>query len=161
LLREPEDRVRSRAKTEVGGRDTKAVIAAVEEWMAHLDAKDPGHEHDLMEALWVYQYHNVPNEALLKRMLRSPDFHARAAATRVLCYWRERVADPLGLLKAQAADESPRVRLEAVRACSFFANAQAAEVALEVLNHPMDQYLKYTLDETMNTLDRFIKPPKP
>jgi glucose/arabinose dehydrogenase len=161
LLREPEDRIRSRAKIELGARDTKQVIAALEKWIAQLDDKDPNHEHDLMEALWLYQYHNTVNEPLLKRMLRSSDFHARAAATRLLCYWRDRVADPLTLLKAQAADDQPRVRLEAARACSFFTTPQAAEVALEVLNHPMDDYLKYTLDETMNTLDRFIKPPNP
>ena len=79
---------------------------------------------------------------------------ARAAATRVLCYWRDRIPYALGLLKVQASDEHPRVRLEAARAASFFTTPQAAEVALEVLNHPMDKYLKYTLDETMNTLDR-------
>jgi hypothetical protein len=161
LLREPEDRIRSRAKIELSGRDTTEVISALQTWIAQLDPKDPNHEHDLMEALWVYQYHNVVNERLLKQMLRSTDFHARAAATRLLCYWRDRVQDPLGLLKAQTADDHPRVRLEAVRACSFFTTPQAAEVALEVLNQPMDDYLKYTLDETMNTLDRFIKPPKP
>ena len=157
LLREPEDRVRSRARIELGGRDSKEVIAAVEDWKTKLDTKDPNYEHNLMEALWVHQYHNAVDEPLLKRMLRSPDFHARAAATRVLCYWRDRVHDPLALLKVQANDESPRVRLEAVRACSFFTTPQAAEVALEVLNHPLDSYLKYTLDETMNTLDRFTK----
>ena len=69
-----------------------------------------------MEALWVYQYHNVFNEPLLQRLLRSPDAHARAAATRVLCYWRDRVKDPLTLLKVQATDENPRVRLETIRA---------------------------------------------
>src|SRR5216110_600009 len=94
------------------------------------------------------------------RILRSSDFHARAAATRVLCYWRDRVQDPLSLLKVQAGDEHPRVRLEAVRACSFFPSSQAAEAALEALNHPMDKYLQYTLDETMNTLDRFTKQAK-
>jgi glucose/arabinose dehydrogenase len=161
LLRSPEDRVRYRAKIELGGRDSKEVLSAVQQWMDQLDPKDPNHEHDLMEALWLYQYHNVVNEPLLKRMLRSSDFHARAASTRLLSYWRDAVADPLGLLKTQAADDHPRVRLEAVRACSFFATPQAAEVALEVLNHPMDAFLKYTLDETMNTLDRFIKSPKP
>ena len=36
----------------------------------------------------------------------------------------------------------------------------ATEAALEVLNHPMDKYLQYTLDETMNTLDRFTKQAK-
>jgi glucose/arabinose dehydrogenase len=161
LLHHPENRVRSRAKIELGGRNSREVLTALDKWIAGLDSKSPGYQHDLMEALWVYQYHNVVNEPLLQRMLRSPDFHARAAATRVLCYWRDRVSNPLVLLKAQINDEHPRVRLEAVRACSFFTSQQAAEVALEVLNHPMDQYLQYTLDETMNTLDRFTKPPKP
>jgi len=160
LLRESEDRVRSRARIELGGRDTKQVMAALDNWVAKLDAKDPNHQHDLMEALWLHQSHNVVDEPLLKRMLRSPDFHARAAATRVLCYWRDRLPDSLSLLKAQAKDEHPRVRLEAVRACSFFSSPQAAEAALEVLNHPMDKYLQYTLDETMNTLDRFTKQAK-
>jgi len=103
----------------------------------------------------MFQWHNVVNESLLKRLLRSPDYHARAAATRVLCYWRDRVTDPLGLLKVQANDEQPRVRLEAVRTCSFFQTGEAAEVALEVLNYEMDEYLQYTLDETMKALDRY------
>jgi glucose/arabinose dehydrogenase len=157
LLRSPEDRVRYRARIELGGRDSKKVLAAVDDWKARLDSRDPNYEHNLMEALWVHQFHNAVDESLLKRMLRSPDFHARAAATRVLCYWRDRVQEPLGLLKAQANDDHPRVRLEAVRASSFFTTPQAAEVALEALNHPMDPYLQYTLDETMNTLDRFTK----
>ena len=50
-------------------------------------------------------------------------YDAIAAATRVLCYWRDRVRDLLALLKIQVKDESPRVRLEAVRACSFFKTA--------------------------------------
>jgi glucose/arabinose dehydrogenase/lysophospholipase L1-like esterase len=161
LLKDPEDRVRSRARIELGGRKSKDVVSALESWVGQLDKADANYQHNLMEALWVYQSHNAVNEPLLKQMLRSADFHARAAATRVLCYWRDRVSDPLALLRAQAVDESPRVRLEAVRACSFFTTPQAAEVALEALNKPMDEYLKYTLDETMNTLDRFTKPPKP
>ena len=63
-------------------------------------------------------------------MLASPDFRARAAATRVLCYWRDRVSDALDLLKKLAADEHPRVRLEAVRAASFFTVPEAVEVAV-------------------------------
>jgi glucose/arabinose dehydrogenase len=160
LLKEPEDRTRYRTRIELGGRPTKQVIAALETWLAKLDPNDSNYQHDLIEGLWLYQSHNVVNESLLKRMLRSPDFHARAAATRVLCYWRDRIPDALALLKVQANDEHPRVRLEAARAASFFTTSQAADVALEVLNHPMDKYLKYTLDETMNTLDRFTKQAK-
>jgi glucose/arabinose dehydrogenase len=160
LLREPEDRVRSRTRIELTGRDTKQVMAALEKWVSKLDVNDANYQHDMMEALWLHQSHNVIDEPLLKKMLRAPDFRARAAATRVLCYWRDRVQDPIGLLKAQVKDEHPRVRLEAVRTCSFFTTAQAAEVATGVLDYPMDKYLQYTLDETMNTLDRFTKQAK-
>ncbi|HEU0037866.1 MAG TPA: PVC-type heme-binding CxxCH protein, partial [Verrucomicrobiae bacterium] len=161
LLKEPENDVRTRAKIELGKHDTEKVIAAVKKWTASLDPKDKDYEHQMLEALWVHQWHNVVNEDLLKRTLRSPDFHARAAATRVLCYWRDRVNDPLALLEVQAKDESPRVRLEAVRACSFFKTSKAAEVALAVLdkekdpNKP-DYYIKYCLDETMKALDKYV-----
>ncbi len=48
------------------------------------------------------------------------------------------------------------MRLEAVRAASFFQTPDAAEVALESLNQPQDRFLEYTLDQTMNTLKRFM-----
>ncbi|MBI3192026.1 MAG: HEAT repeat domain-containing protein, partial [Pedosphaera parvula] len=161
-LKEPEDNVRTRAKIELGKHDSAKVLAAVKKWIAKLDKNEKAHEHHMMEALWVHQWHNVVDEDLLKRMLRSPDHHARAAATRVLCYWRDRVKEPLALLEAQAQDDHPRVRLEAVRACSFFKTAKAAEVALAVLdkekdpNKP-DYYIKYCLDETMKQLDKYTK----
>ena len=98
---------------------------------AALDKNDPDYEHHLLEALWLHQYHNVVNVDLLKQMLDSPDFRARAAATRVLCYWRDRVPDALELLKKLAADPHPRVRLEAVRAASFFTVPEAVEVAAD------------------------------
>ena len=156
LLKEPEDRVRYRAKIELSGRDSKEVVAAVQAWIGRLDSKDPQYEHQMMEALWVHQWHNVVNEQLLTRMLKSSNPWARAAATRVLCYWRDRVADPLALLKVLANDPHPGVRLEAVRAASFFQTPDAAKVALESLNQPQDRFLKYTLDQTMNTLKRFM-----
>ena len=157
LLKEPEDRVRYRAKIELSARDTKEVIAALQTWTDALDPKSPGYEHQMMEALWVHQWHNRVNETLLARMLRSSEPWARAAATRVLCYWRDRVRNPLALLKTQANDAHPAVRLEAVRAASFFQTTEAAEVALESLNHPQDRFLEYTLDQAMNTLKPFIK----
>jgi hypothetical protein len=157
LLKEPEDRVRYRAKIELSGRETTNVLAALQAWMDKLDPKDPQYEHHMMEALWVHQWHNRVNEKLLGRMLRSSDPWARAAATRVLCYWRDRVASPLDLLKVQANDEHPAVRLEAVRAASFFTSPDAAAVALESLNHPQDRFLEYTLDQAMNTLKAFVK----
>ncbi|MEP6917144.1 MAG: PVC-type heme-binding CxxCH protein [Acidobacteriota bacterium] len=157
LLKEPEDRVRYRAKIELSSHDPKDVIAALQTWMEKLDPKDPKYEHHMMEALWVHQWNNRVNETLLRRMLRSSDPWARAAATRVLCYWRDRVQNPLALLKVQANDEHPAVRLEAVRTASFFRTPDAAAIALESLNHPQDRFLEYTLDQTMKTLKPFMQ----
>jgi putative heme-binding domain-containing protein len=158
LLKEPEDRVRYRARIELSGRKSEDVIAALQPWIARLDRKDADFEHHLMEALWVHQFHHVVDETLLKRLLRSKDYRARAAATRVLCAWREQVPNVFELLQAQADDEHPRVRLEAVRTCSFFRDAKAAEVALVALSHPVDPYLTYTLNETVAQLEPFWKP---
>jgi HEAT repeat protein len=155
LLKHTEDRVRYRTRIELSGRKPAEVIAALEKWTAKLDQNHADYEHHLLEALWLHQSMNVVNEDLLKRMLRSTEPRARAAATRVLCYWRDRVKAPLDLLKAQVTDDHPRVRLEAVRACSFFQTSQAAEVALESLNKESDYYLKYVLDESLKTLERY------
>ena len=75
----------------------------------------------------------------------------------MLCYWRDRVPSPLTLLKTQATDAHPAVRLEAVRAASFFRTTEAAEVALASLAQPQDRFLTYTLDQAMNTLKPFVR----
>ena len=152
LLKEPEDRVRHRARIELSGRKTDEVIPAAKKWMESLTD-----EHDRLEALWLHQSHNVVDEALLKRVLRSPEPRARAAATRVLRYWRDRLPGALDLLMVQANDEHPRVRLEAVIACSYFDDAKAAAVALESLKHPRDEFLDFGLKETMTQLDAHWK----
>lgn len=157
LLRSPEDRVRYRAKIELGSRPTEEVMTAVRAWIDRLDAGDPDFQHHLTEALWVHQWHNRVDEALLERVLASPEPLARAAAVRVLCYWRDRVSEPLARLRRVVADPHPAVRLEAVRAASFFQTPEAAEVALASLDLPQDRFLEYTLDQAMNTLERFLK----
>jgi hypothetical protein len=156
-LTSPEDRVRYRARIELSARPTNEVMAALDGWIARLDRNDPRFEHHMMQALWMRQWHNRVDEKLLGRMLRSPEPLARAAATRVLCYWRDRVPNTLALLKVQVADEHPAVRLEAVRAASFFTSNEAASIALASLQHPQDRFLEYTLDQTMRTLQPFIK----
>ncbi len=114
----------------------------------------------MLEALWLHQSLDAVDEKLLKQVLTCPEGKARAAATRVVCYWRDRLAGPLELLQKQVNDEHPRVRLEAVRALSFFDGPDAGKaqvIALESLLHPQDDYLEYTLKETTKTLDRRAK----
>jgi azurin len=152
LLKSPENRTRELAKVELDRHERTAVLAALKEWIGRLDSRHPEYSHHLMEALWVYQWQNVVEGDLLRRLLRSPEPEARAAATRVLSYWRDRVPGALTLLRTQAADENARVRLHAVRAASFFRSAAAVEVALTAIRHPLDYYLDYTLDETLKQL---------
>jgi hypothetical protein len=108
----------------------------------------------------LFQNHNIVNPDLLKQVLRSPDFRARAAATRVLTYWRDRVPDVLDLLQVQVNDEHPRVRLMAIWGLSFFdgpAASKAAEIVVEALIYPDDDYIKHALSETNKTLDRRVQ----
>ncbi len=157
LLRTYEDRTRYNVRRELRDRPAIQVMAALDKWIASLDPNDRDHEHLLVEALWMKQHHDIVDEALLKRVLRSPDYHARAAATNVLAYWRDRVSDAQGLLVTQIADEHPRVRLEALRACSFVEDQWAAEMALEALKLPTDYYIMYTLKQTMRALEPYWK----
>jgi glucose/arabinose dehydrogenase len=160
LLKSPEDRVRSRTRIELSGRPTTAVLSATEEWIASLDKAAADYEHNRLEGLWLFQNHNLVNEPLLQEVLKSPDFRARAAATRVVASWRDRLPNSLELLQAQVNDENPRVRLQAVWALSFYEGpdaVKASEVAVESLVHDQDDYLKFGLNETMKTLDRRVK----
>lgn len=159
-LKSPDDRVRYRTRVELSGRPREVVLTTANKWLAGLDPKDAEFPHHQLEVLWLHQSHNEVNEPLLKQVLRSPESRARAAATRVLVGWRDRLSDPLELLRAQVNDEAGRVRLQAVWALSYFNGAdaaKAAEVAVESLLYDQDAYLKHTLDETNKTLDRRVK----
>lgn len=155
LLKRPEDQIRNLAKIELGKHDTAAVIAAAKTWIAALDPAHADYQHHLTEALWLHQWHNVVDVALLDRVLKSPSADARAAAVRVLCYWRDRVPGALAILREKASDESQRVRLHAVRAASFFPEVAATEVALAATKLPVDYYLDYVIGETLRQLRPF------
>ena len=156
VLKEPEYRVRYRARRELAERPTDEVVPAVKRWIADLNRTDVDFELYRLEGLWMLQTHNAPDADILKAVLNSDDYHARAAAVRVLCAWRDRIPDSLELVKERINDDHARVRLEAVRACSFYESEAAMEVALEVLEHDIDRYLQYTLDETMRHLESLL-----
>ncbi|MCA9264045.1 MAG: HEAT repeat domain-containing protein [Planctomycetales bacterium] len=153
LLKLPEDRTRYRARRELAERPTADVTEELSKWLESLDASDADHEHQRLEAMWVYQSHNVMEKELLKSLLEAKDHRARAAAVRVLSFYVGQIEEPVEWLRPRINDEHARVRLEAVRALSFLQGDDAIELALDVLNHPMDDYLQYTLDETMRVLE--------
>lgn len=158
LLKEPEDRLRYRVRRELRVRDTETVVAAIRATQPRGLVVEPEDEHFELERLWVHQHLDQRNLTGLLSLLRADDHRARAAATRVLLHWFDRVPEAMDRLRELARDSSPRVRLEVVRACSFLPTLEAAKVALEVVAQPLDDYLEYTAVETMRTLEPHWKP---
>ena len=160
LLKSYEDRTRDRARRELRSRPESEVIEALGAWVDGLETADPEYWRQMLEALWLRQNLDVPDQELLKTVLNCPEPRARAAAVRVLASWKDQVDEPLERIRERVNDEHPRVRLEAIRALSFFRGSDAKlaqEIALESLLSPQDYYLEYTLNETNKTLDRRIR----
>ncbi len=147
-LKSPEDWTRHNAKRVLKERGAKDVLPALKGWIGKQTD-----EHDQLEGLWVYQSLDVVDADLLNRLLRAQDYRIRAAATRVLSYWHDRVSNALELLSARANDESPRVRMEAVRSLAALKTARAAEVAMTALDRPTDKVLDYALWLTAKDLE--------
>lgn len=115
-------------------------------------AKAQTTEPALLQALWMYQSVNTVEPALLKQLLAAKDPHLRAAATRVLGWWHDRVDGAIDLLADRVADEHPRVRLEATRALSQIHTPRAVELVLSALDRPMDSFVEYGLWLSINDL---------
>lgn len=151
-LREYEPRTRNRARIELRDRPAAQVAAAVKAWVAKLDSNDKEYDRLLCEALWVQAGHHMVDQELLKKVLRAKTGDARAAATRVLADEWDRIPNAMELIKAQAADEFGRTRVEAARALSFVPTRQAVEAVLLAANQPSDYWLDYTMNATLTAL---------
>src|SRR5262249_34182663 len=69
----------------------------------------------------------------------------------------DRVPDVLERLEHLAADPHPRVRLEAIRAASFFTSIDAVQIVLASTGLPADRYLEYTRTETLKALEPYVR----
>ena len=150
-LKVPEGWTRHFAKRVLAERDPKEVVPVLAEWLKALPA-DTANDHHRLEALWTYQTLDIVEPVLLKQLLQSGNPNIRAAATRVAQLWNKRLPDAFELLAAQALDENPRVRLEAVRSLAVLNTPQAFEAAAKVLDKPMDRFLDHALWLTANEM---------
>lgn len=161
-LKEPELRTRYRTRREMRAHPASEVLPAVNKWVSALDKHDPQYGHDVLEALWTTWGLNQTDEALLRQMLTSPDFHARAAAVRVLRYNTHRIADHAALLEKAAADEHGRVRLEALVAASWLPDISAAKKIVEIAgNQPLDVWSKAAVETARDRLAGIAEVEKP
>ncbi|MFT5128062.1 MAG: lysophospholipase L1-like esterase/glucose/arabinose dehydrogenase [Rhodothermales bacterium] len=86
-LKHPVNGVRYRTRIELSERDTAEVVAAADTWIEQFELSSEEDAHHLLEALWLYQQHNVKNRELLEALLTSPEEHARIAAATVRQFW--------------------------------------------------------------------------
>ncbi|MGB0600208.1 MAG: PVC-type heme-binding CxxCH protein [Rubripirellula sp.] len=143
---------RYQAKRRLADLPKSEVIPVITKWVDALDKNDTNIEHHLYEAVGVFESHEAINQPLLERLLKAKDYRARAYATRVAGRWHDRLESPLDLLNQSIVDENPRVRLEAIVACSDIHSAQSMAVAAKATDHPMDRFTSHALTQTVHAL---------
>jgi putative heme-binding domain-containing protein len=152
-LKLPEDWTRAQARQVLKERGATEVIPVLQKWVSTLDKKDKDYEHNLLEALWVYQALNVVNEPLLLSVINAESHNARAAGLRALEFWHARIANVPTILAKAVNDKHAQVRLEAVIALRKTKTAAAAKTALSVLDFQMDEFLDFALWQTTRELE--------
>lgn len=151
-LKLTEDRARYRTRRALREHKANDVLPAVDKWIAGLEKKDPMLDQHKMEGLWIYQQFNKPNEKLLDELLKSNSPGVKSAATRVLYYWAEKIPNSLDKIIKMSADQSPRVRLEAIIALSHFNDPKSVNALLAATEMPTDDYINYSLNESFRHL---------
>jgi azurin len=147
-----EDRFRYRTRARLREMPVQTVTPELQKWTKLLDKNDPQYEHQLLEAVWLYQDFGRPEPDLLRTLLKAKAYQARAAAVKVLLHWKDSLPDALDLMHSAVNDESARVRLEAIVALSHFEGKNALIAALDIFKHPTDYYLDYAINETFSYL---------
>jgi putative heme-binding domain-containing protein len=152
-----ENTTRYHARIELSGRDSDDVVAAVSTFASSLNPENSSPDHNeaqaLLECLWVFADHRVPNADILARVFAAEEPRVRSAAIRTLGQWGSQVNDWQPLLTAAARDESPLVRAEALKTAVSFTGLEAAEVIFQVASQSMGSELENVLKYATSQLD--------
>jgi putative heme-binding domain-containing protein len=147
-LKSPDRWTRHFAKRVLAEKPAMEVTAAIKSWASSKGIS----EHALKEALGVFQSHEIVAPELVTRLAQAKEPGARAYAASVIGAWAGRLPNALELLRPLTTDEHPRVRLQAVVACSYLTNAAAMESAASAADLPTDKFLDYALRQTVFAL---------
>ena len=151
-LKSPEHWTRYQAKRALTTRDPAESAVALDAWIQTLNARDPGYEHHLYEALGAFETIEVVRPGLLNRLLGARDHRARAYAARVVGRWHDRLDDPLKILEPRVVDDHPQVRMEAVMACAAIPSPRSIEVVARVVDKPKDGWIDYAFKQAVHHL---------
>ncbi|MBL9142610.1 MAG: hypothetical protein JNM99_02910 [Verrucomicrobiaceae bacterium] len=147
LLKSDDLRTRYLVRGELRERDAKKVLPAI----AAISAPPP---NQLMELLWVASpsLPSVPRFPwqVVTSLADNELARARATAARTLRSSPNELQRGTLLSKA-ANDPSGLVRLEAAIAASYIGTPEALESALDLLKHPMDEYLTFALRTALDS----------
>jgi len=152
-LKLPEYRTRYRTRRELRGREASQVLSKMKTWVDNLDKNDSRYEHHLLEALWVSWGLNKIDQPLLRRVLQSKDYRARAAAVQVVRYGGAQLPDQAALLMKAAEDEHGRVRLAAIVAASWLGKEKGAPILAEAARKPLDEWMVHAYEASVAHLN--------
>ena len=181
LMRSTDRFPREQAKFTLFGGDTAAVTKGLRTWYQQLDPNAPDADFALAQALGVFEAHEAPEPALLKRVLAAKTPEARAYAAATLARWANRlgfrnVLVPMpsaGFKKADksadtseetapfevaeklsdlAHDADPRVRLAAIVAAGNIPRAESMAIVLSSAKLPRDRFIDTALSAATSVL---------
>ena len=159
-LKLPEYRTRYRTHRELRSRPVPDVLAHLTKWVASLNKNESRYEHNLLEALWVSWGMDKVDQKLLRQLLQAKDYHARAAAVRVVRYTGHQVPDQANLLMQAANDEHGRVRLEAIVAASWLEKEKGLAVLAVAAKKPLDEWMQPAYETALAHLEGHEVPEK-
>ncbi len=149
MLKSDRKYVRHFAKRELRDQGAAAVKPALNAWIEALDKNDANYEHHLLEAAWTRECINSFSAKAWQTVWAAKDYRVRAAALRILTHrWKELPA-AMDVCKQAVADENGQVRLWALCVLAEMKSTPAIEIALRVLDKPMDENLDFKLEQML------------
>jgi putative heme-binding domain-containing protein len=148
MTRTSELDLRDRLRHSLWGSESEHVTSATREWISRRDPLRSDHEYALLQALQMFEAHDVVDAPTLKMALaaKTPDLRAYAAS--VLARWAERLPiefPAIETLADLAHDEHPRVRLAAIVSAGNIPRPESIIVVLSAAEQSRDKFIDTAL----------------
>jgi putative heme-binding domain-containing protein len=157
-LKSKEHWTRYQVKRMLAEKPFAEISQTLDMWVDKLNPSDTDYEHHLMEALNVYESHEVVNDMLLQKLAKGKASGARGYAAHVAGRWADRLKDPLAIMEPLIQDPVARVRLEALVGVSEVRKPEAITVAAQILDATSDKFIHYAWEKTVYSLQKEWEP---
>ncbi len=147
MLKSDRKYVRTFAKRELRDQGSAKVLPELDAWAAKLDVTKAADAHALLEAAWASEGVNSFSASIWRKLWEQKDARIRAAALRILTHRWKQLPDTLKVLEKAVADENAQVRLWALAVAAEIKKPAAVDLALRVLDLPMDESLDFSLEQ--------------